>query len=424
MTNARHDSFPAPTLSRTLSRTKKLVFVSLIALICFVLVETALNGLTLIGILPVNDILSPWFYKPIVQRASSQFDTYGSPISVSGYKIKFTDRGLVGPPVYYDERGYRSADSSRFMSMNYKVGVFGDSYTEGLLVDDAETYPRVLDQLLESNGREDIDIYNFGVGGTGTYHQFLRYLTVSEDVDLNLVILGFLPGNDVLNNYRPLGQVTELPGSPYYDPARGSVSRPRPSDPNGKIKAGALTKRIFEYTVGSSFVGRAVYFGPMLVRTRVFGVWLPTGESSQFGVYKTPSIEWEKAWKITEEIILKFAAVAHDKDDDFVVLIVADWLQIANGLGSNIAPGGYSYSYPNQRIIAFCESHTLRCYDSLPFFIERGRALNLAFPFYSWIYDGHYARIGHKTMAEYLYSVLQVRVTGKPSNDPRIGVRE
>ncbi len=402
MISTGHDSNPVPILSRW----KKLAFASLIAVLCLVLVEGILNALTLIGALPVNDILSPWFYRPILDRAFFRFDNYGSPIHVNGYK-SLSVNGLVGPPVYFDDRGYRLADSSRFMSRNYKIGVFGDSVTAGLQVQDDETFPRLLEQLLESNGDEGIDVYNFGMGGTGTYHQLLRYLTVSEDVDLNLVILAFLPGNDVLNNYRPLGKAYELPGSPYYDAGGNPVRRNEISGGGSSTKARALREWIREYAIGSSFIARAAYFGKVVVQARVFGS--SRFGSTHLGVHETPSIEWEKAWKVTEEIILQFATETRNRNDDFIILIVTGNEQIEDAIGTNLSHKGYDYSYPNQRISRFCNSHGLRCYDSLPFFIERGRALNLTYPFFSWKYDGHYAVIGHRTMAEYLYLALQDR---------------
>jgi hypothetical protein len=67
----------------------------------------------------------------------------------------------------------------------------------------------------------------------------------------------------------------------------------------------------------------------------------------------------------------------------------------------------YDFTFPNRRLMKFCESHGLTCYDSLPFFLETAKTLKLKPPFFAWKYDGHYAQIGHTTMGEYLNSRLR-----------------
>jgi hypothetical protein len=93
-------------------------------------VELVLNALTIVGFLPVNDPLTPWFYRS-TNPADHVLDANGSPIPVNGV-VTYNAPGVPQNPVYYDGQGYRPEDPSRFKSRRPKIGFFGDSYTQGL----------------------------------------------------------------------------------------------------------------------------------------------------------------------------------------------------------------------------------------------------------------------------------------------------
>ena len=277
---------------------------------------------------------------------------------------------------------------------------------------------------MERNGKSAL-CFNFGIGGTATYHQYLRYLTLSEKTHLDDVVLCFYPQNDVLNNHERLGKPFELPKSPYLVIRNGEFVEEKFPDADTT----SINSRVswLRSTVGTSFVATGMYRFIILLTTdakkRKKGVW--EERASWLGVYGEPLDEdWKEAWTITEETLLRFVKAAEERNSRFTLVIVADSLQIdpsmldgkvaptetskvsktsevSSRLGEKVA-SRYDFEYPNRRLKQFCEKNGIVCLDSLPFFLERKRSLQP--PYFSWEHDGHYSQLGHQTMADFLDS--------------------
>jgi len=387
-------------------------------------VEALLHLLTLVGVLPVNRYITPWFYQK--SNATYSFDKYGAPISVGGFKT-YWQYGIPPRPQFFDEKGYRPIDSKRFLMESEKIGFFGDSFTEGLQVDDSETFPRITETKLRLR-RKDTHCFNFGIGGTATYHQYLRFLTISEDIKLDHAILCFLPINDVLGNHERLGKPFEFYKAPYLTLRQGKFEEIRQAD-SGTVRKKLSFKR---KTIGSFFISRVFSYGPH-VTLSVFlnylsrskedekektnnysieraeelnksGIWVGS-RSSWLNVFNPPNSEdWEEAWTITEEVLRRFATATKNKSIRFSVVLVAGNLQIDFD-DVEKRPNwvkGCDFSYPNRRLKEFCDQNGIECFNSLPFFLETKERLNLEPPNFCWKTDGHYNQVGHLTMAEFL----------------------
>ncbi len=84
-----------------------------------------------------------------------------------------------------------------------RIAVLGDSYTEAIQVDRARAYPALLEKHLNTCGRP-VEVLNFGVSGFGTAQQLLTLRSKVWDYAPDVVLLGFFPSNDVVNNSRAL----------------------------------------------------------------------------------------------------------------------------------------------------------------------------------------------------------------------------
>lgn len=87
----------------------------------------------------------------------------------------------------------------------YRIGIFGDSFTFGEGVQNDETYPKLLEDMLRSDEQlsaagKKIEVLNFGIGKTGTSHQYALYRKEGKKYGLDLVIIGFLGANDFSDN--------------------------------------------------------------------------------------------------------------------------------------------------------------------------------------------------------------------------------
>ncbi len=116
-----------------------------------------------------------------------------------------------------------------------RVLLFGDSYTAGDGVSNKHRYGDVLETLID-----DVEIYNFGLSGSGTDQQYLIYQDLCAGIEHDVVVIGVLVENirRVVARLRPFvsaeGEDLIL-AKPYFDlDADGRLTLhnvPTPKDP-------------------------------------------------------------------------------------------------------------------------------------------------------------------------------------------------
>jgi hypothetical protein len=89
-----------------------------------------------------------------------------------------------------------------------RIAVLGDSFTEGLQVDEPATWVQQLQALLMSERTcglrrghpAGVEVLNFGVGGYGTGQELLTWRHLARRYHPDLVLLALYPGNDFTDN--------------------------------------------------------------------------------------------------------------------------------------------------------------------------------------------------------------------------------
>ena len=97
--------------------------------------------------------------------------------------------------VEYNDLGFhdRTAESAA-NGEGYKIGFFGDSFVEGAQLPTDSLFT----SLLADNLKGRAQIFNFGVGGTGTAYQYKLFENyVSHKLDLDYLYLCIFLGNDI-----------------------------------------------------------------------------------------------------------------------------------------------------------------------------------------------------------------------------------
>ncbi|MFN2399730.1 MAG: hypothetical protein ABR543_13995 [Gemmatimonadaceae bacterium] len=136
-----------------------------------------------------------------------------------------------------NEAGFRS--EHEFVAAKppgvFRILLFGDSYTAGDGVSNAARYGDVLETLLPG-----VEVFNFGVPGTGTDQHYLIYREVARGIEHDLVVIGVLVENirRIVARYRLIksatGETLALP-KPYFtingDGAIALHNSPVPRDP-------------------------------------------------------------------------------------------------------------------------------------------------------------------------------------------------
>jgi lysophospholipase L1-like esterase len=96
-----------------------------------------------------------------------------------------------GYRIRVNNHGFRCAhDFVQQKSDRFRVLLFGDSFTAGDGISNEERYGDQLEQQLP-----DIEVYNYGIPGTGTDQQYLIYREYSTAIEHDLLILGIMVEN-------------------------------------------------------------------------------------------------------------------------------------------------------------------------------------------------------------------------------------
>ncbi|HYB74253.1 MAG TPA: GDSL-type esterase/lipase family protein [Candidatus Sulfotelmatobacter sp.] len=141
----------------------------------------------------VRDARLGWFHQP---HAEGWFEKscFRARVRINGDGLRDVERPIAKPEGVY------------------RILVLGDSMTENFQVELEESYPRVLERLL--NGAKlgrTFEVINLGVVGYSTDQEYLALRYVGQRYRPDLVVLAFFTGNDFQENYPRLGGVTDKP---------------------------------------------------------------------------------------------------------------------------------------------------------------------------------------------------------------------
>lgn len=103
----------------------------------------------------------------------------------------------------FNESGFRqSKPTSQALSNTFRVAFIGDSYVEGAQVAEEKVMSSVFQSLGEQSGFNcgNLEVRNFGISGYGTTQEYILLRKILSSYHPDLVILMFLPANDIKNN--------------------------------------------------------------------------------------------------------------------------------------------------------------------------------------------------------------------------------
>ncbi|UCF05165.1 MAG: hypothetical protein JSV33_14805 [bacterium] len=131
---------------------------------------------------------------------------------------------------YYDSRlgwdyHYETEYTERPHPVTYGrplMATFGDSFMHGTDVNDDETWQVYLSSLVQA------DVFNFGTGGFGPDQAYLKYISITESLEVPVAVLGVNSENinRLVNVYRP-----------FYFPKTGiKLPKPRFMQMGGRMK--------------------------------------------------------------------------------------------------------------------------------------------------------------------------------------------
>jgi len=278
-----------------------------------------------------------------------------------------------------------------------RVLLFGDSFTAGDGVRNELRYGDLLEAMLPG-----LEVYNFGLPGTGTDQQYLCWTACAQGIEHDLVIVAVLVENirRVASHYRPFVDEAghrRLLAKPYFELDAGGGLRlcqvpvPRePLDPASLAPAEAGFVEQGGRHAGLRACVNALGLKPLAQRLHAY----------------QPCPEYEDAehpaWRLLSAILAQWATRVGEHR---VLLLPLPLYQHVEQLADASAY--------RARFEALSEALGWQLHDPLPELLGYGMAARRAFRFEQ---DVHPSAAGHRALARSLAPVLAARLGLAPSS--------
>ncbi|MEW6009196.1 MAG: SGNH/GDSL hydrolase family protein [Candidatus Omnitrophota bacterium] len=253
----------------------------------------------------------------------------------------------------------------------FRILILGDSFTYGLGVEAEQTYPKVLEKILNDMPvRKEVryEVFNMGIAGIGTLEEreILKYAIKYKP---DLVFLGLFVenrwnlgnGNDLCDNFKTQGQPTgeSLGFKPRLADYLNSFQR---------FLAAHSELYFILMTKGGTFFRRNL-------------VGIRQGRNM---------IELEKSWDITQQILKQINIIAKDSRAKFAIVRIPFLYDVYNNKPDRVS----------EILVDFSKANKINICNLLDFF--RGqRHRDLYYPA-----DGHWKALAHKLAAEEIFRYL------------------
>jgi hypothetical protein len=220
----------------------------------------------------------------------------------------------------------------------YRIAVLGDSYAEAMQVAQEKTFWAVLEEGLATcpalAGRA-VEALNFGVSGYGTAQELLTLRHHAWPYSPDLVLLAFLPSNDVSDNSRALGRDE---AKPYFvlrgerldlEPAYGGRNATLHESALGRaFRWGRDRLRLVQLVQRVRDIRREG-----AVRARLQGGATGGSGGGEPGLadaaYRPPAEPaWEDAWRVTQALISTMRREVEARGARFLVVTLTRAIQV------------------------------------------------------------------------------------------------
>ncbi|MCU7905769.1 MAG: SGNH/GDSL hydrolase family protein [Candidatus Thiodiazotropha sp. (ex Epidulcina cf. delphinae)] len=281
--------------------------------------------------------------------------------------IAFIQKDEGEAHIKINPEGFRDKEREIQKPLNtIRIAVVGDSYTDAFSVPVEMRYTEILENEINNNcnalGGRKVEVLNFGMSGYGTAQelQVLRHKVWKYSPDL--VILGFLPYNDVRNNSRALEKNDGIPYFLYKDEKLELDADFRDSPSHHQTWQKVVGYKI----VDNSRVAQVLYRINVLVKDyfltqeqgRVKKKDTPLEVGLDDSVFYPPKdAVWEDAWRVTEGIISLMSKEVSGHGAGFLLVTLTQgtvvhpdesvWREFQSKLGVK------NLNYPQQRMSAF-----------------------------------------------------------------------
>jgi hypothetical protein len=260
-------------------------------------------------------------------------------------------------PVRINSQGWRDAERSVARPANVlRVAVLGDSFTEALQVPLEATFPARLERELNACralGPRQVEVLNFGVSSYGTAQQLVTLRERVWQYDPQVILLAFLPLNDVANNSRALEPWDARPffvrgasGALVLDASFRDDAEFRDKLDSAWLHGGLGDLRLHQLL--------------RRVRDGTYTGWRAGGPGeagiSDQALAPPASAEWQEAWRVTESLLEAMHDESRARGARFLVTVVPGGAAVlpdpARLVSYASQLGATDFLYPERRVAA------------------------------------------------------------------------
>jgi hypothetical protein len=279
-----------------------------------------------------------------------------------------------------------------------RVLFLGDSYVMAHHVPPESALARRLERALDGRGGRRVEVWNCGVEGYSTSQELLYLQHVAARFHPDLVVLGFFVGNDVVDQVPELA--TSLRGRPFFRLGERGLTLDR-----GHVNFRTRTldwlrthTRLFDWANAR----RRVML--MSLRHQRAAGDIRGGLPPPLEIYaEHPDPPWDRAWEITERLIVATRAEARRQGAGFLLVAFPSGVQEHEHARAT-SPGwrdwrsrtGIALDMPERRLTRLCAEKDIAFLPLLPAFreheAETGQPLHV-------LWTGHLNSAGHALAA-------------------------
>ena len=258
----------------------------------------------------------------------------------------------------------------------YRIAVIGDSYVEAMQFPLEQAYFKVMERELQEKGYE-VEVLAFGVGGFGTLQEYYLLRDYALKYQPDLVILSFLPYNDIRNNSFALEKSLDMPYATLDE--EGKLVFPEFKLRPEYVAAfeSPLRTLIFDHSHTVRFLYRlSNYSVPFRNFLAFFNLHTPVTEGGQVQdiseeVYRVDvPQQWSEAWKVTEALITKIKEESEKHGASFMMFSLSSDTQLLPEVFERIQakyPGVImDNELPEKRLRSFSEREDILYLSALP----------------------------------------------------------
>ncbi len=302
----------------------------------------------------------------------------------------------------------------------FRILMLGDSMTQAVQVNEAETAHQVLEDNLNKQSNANsvyFEVLSGAVANWGTNQQLIYYREQGRSFQPDLVLLMFYFGNDLQDNLP--GNVLTIEGfncyTPYFAVCNGNLdATPLTYAPgiNDRQNNCSPVWRLLVNTIGRLYQNSRLYqqLEPLIIRNRprqLFGRDYPNPFMALY--LPNDEVELEQAWPVSQATIVQLQQEVEANGAQFAVALVSPELVVElmlyspavqeNFVENNPQFAGVQVDRPNQRLAKFLNQQNIPFIDlTIPmveYQVANGTPLYL-------IGDGHWTVEGNRVSADIL----------------------